>query len=104
MRIIKKALEFDWDKVNIEKNLKHNVSDKESEEPFWDTNKIIYKDVFHSQKEERFIIIGKTKKERLLYTVFTYRKNNIRIISSRNINKKEVSIYEKKTRTAKVQK
>ncbi|MBI4036186.1 BrnT family toxin [Candidatus Daviesbacteria bacterium] len=56
--------------------------------------KVIYKDVFHSKDEERFIILGKTKKGRLLYIVFTYRRKKIRIISVRDINKKEVLNYE----------
>lgn len=58
MMILKKPLEFDWDKGNILKNIKHHVEDKEAEEVFFDKKKVIYKDVFHSQKEERFIVIG----------------------------------------------
>jgi len=49
----------------------------------------------HSQVEERFIILGKTRKDRLLYVVLTKRANKIRIISARDINKKERYIYEK---------
>lgn len=95
--ILKKPLEFDWDKGNIGKNIKHHVEDKEAEEVFFDKKKVIYKDVFHSQKEERFIVIGKTKKGRLLYVVFNMRGEKIRIISARDINKREVRLYEKKT-------
>ncbi len=95
MQVDKKVLEFEWDKGNIEKNLKHSVAEKEAEEAFLDEGKVIYKDKLHSEKEERFILLGKTKKIRLLYLVFTKRKNKIRIISARDINKKEVEIYEK---------
>jgi len=56
----------------------------------------MYKDKLHSKKEQRFIILGKTKNKRLLYTVFTIRNNEIRIISARDINKKERKLYEKK--------
>lgn len=97
MIVFKKPLAFDWNKGNIGKNKKHNVEDKEAEEIFFDKNKVIYRDVLHSQKEKRWIIIGKTKKERLLFVVFTIRKNKIRIISARDINRKEVILYEKKT-------
>lgn len=97
MKILKELLEFEWDKGNTTKNLKHQVGDREAEEPFFDNDKIIYKDIFHSQKEKRFILIGKTKIKRLLYMVFTKRKNKIRIISARDVNRKEVKIYEKKT-------
>lgn len=94
--ILKKPVAFDWDRGNIGKNIKHKVEDKEAEEVFFDKKKVIYKDILHSQKEERFIVIGKTKKGRLLYTVFTIRGRKIRIISARDINKKEVKLYEKK--------
>lgn len=90
--------EFLWDKGNIDKNwIKHRVSNKESEEVFFDEEKVIYKDVFHSQKEKRFIILGKTQRQRLLYAVFSERNGKIRIISVRDINRKERSIYEKTT-------
>ena len=97
MRVFKAPAEFEWDQGNIGKNKKHKVEDKESEEAFLDENKIIYKDVFHSKEEERFILLGKTEKSRLLYVAFTKRKNKIRIISVRDINKKEVHVYEKAT-------
>lgn len=97
MRVDKTAYEFEWDKGNIGKNKAHNVEDKEAEEVFLDKEKVIYKDILHSKEEERFIILGETKGKRLLYVVFTYRKNRIRIISARDINKKEVAIYEEKT-------
>lgn len=97
MRVDKTVLEFEWDKGNIGKNKKHNVEDKEAEEVFLDEGKVIFKDKLHSQTEERFIVIGKTKKDRLLYAYFTKRRKKIRIISARDINRKEATIYEKTT-------
>ena len=94
MRFVKDALEFEWDKGNIGKNKKHNVEDKEAEEIFLDDRKKTFKDKLHSGGEERFRVVGKTKKGRLLFVVFTMRKGKIRIISARDINKKEVSLYE----------
>lgn len=87
MKIISKSLEFEWDKGNSGKNLKHNVTDEESEEVFLDKKGVIY--------EKRFILLGRTKAGRLLYLVFTYRESKIRIISARDINSKEVVNYEK---------
>lgn len=95
MKAVKEVFEFEWDKGNIDKNKKHHVEDREAEEVFFDKRKVIYKDIIHSQKEERFIILGKTKKGRLLYVAFTHRKKKVRVISTRDINKSEVSIYEK---------
>ncbi len=98
MRINKKAFEFEWDEGNIGKNRKHKIEDKEAEEAFFDEGKVIFNDKIHStNSEERFILLGKTKKDKLLYIVFTERGEKLRIISARNINKKEVHLYEETT-------
>ena len=99
MKTIKQVFEFEWDEGNIDKNKKHGVGDKECEEVFLDERRFIFKDKLHSGKEERFRILGKTKKDRLLFIAFTMRSKKIRIISVRDINKKEVYLYEKKVST-----
>jgi len=82
----------------IDKNwIKHKVTNRECEEIYYDKEKKILKDVLHSEKEDKFILLGKTKKKRLLYLVFTIRNKKIRIISARDVNKKEVPLYEKTT-------
>src|SRR3990172_9418844 len=97
MKIFKKPLEFQWDKGKIGKNLnKHKVEDKEAEETFFDKNHKTFKDNLHSKGEERYRIVGKTKKSRLLFIVFTVRNIKIRIISARDINKKELHLYEER--------
>lgn len=97
MKVVRKVFEFEWDKGNIDKNKKHNVKDKEAEEVFFDENKVIYKDTLNSKHEDRFVVLGKTREDRLLYVVFTKRGKKIRIISGRDINRKEVKIYEEAT-------
>ena len=98
MGVVKEPVEFIWDKGNIDKNWKkHRVSNKECEEVFFDRNKKTFKDKLHSGKEERFRIIGKTKKKRLLFIAFTIRSYKVRVISARDINKKEVYLYEEGT-------
>lgn len=91
------SLGFDWNTTNSGKNKrKHNVEDWECEEVFFDKHKVVLKDKLHSGKEERFILLGKTKRERLLFLVFTKRNEKIRIISARDITKaKEIELYEK---------
>jgi uncharacterized protein len=89
---------FEWDEANIEHIAQHNVAPNEAEDLFFDTSNVLNEDIEHSIVENRFILIGKTKKGRLLYQIFTKRGNKIRVISSRDINKKEVQLYEKKTR------
>lgn len=89
-----KPLEFGWDLGNRGKNWAlHQVTDEESEEAFFDPRKRTLKDVVHSKDEERYILLGKTKKNRSLYIVFTVRRAKVRIISVRDINKKERILY-----------
>ena len=101
MQVDKKVLEFEWDKGNIGKNKKHSISDREAEEVFFDNKRFIFKDKIHSQGEERFRIIGKTKKERLLFAVFTKRGKKIRIISARRATFQERIEYEEELRSQK---
>ncbi|MBA3724710.1 MAG: BrnT family toxin [Candidatus Levybacteria bacterium] len=97
MKTSKSIFEFEWDKGNIEKNKKHKVEDREAEEVLFDEGKVVLKDRIHSGVEERFILLGLTKKKRLLYIAFTKRNKKIRIISARDINKKEKHLYEETT-------
>jgi uncharacterized DUF497 family protein len=94
MKTSKSIFELEWDNGNIEKNKKHKVDDREAEEVFFDEGKVVLKDKIHSGVEERFILLGHTKKKRLLYIAFTKRNKKIRIISARDINKKEKHLYE----------
>ncbi len=105
MVVIRTSVAFEWDSGNIGKNKrKHGVVEKEAEEAFFDAGKVMYKDAFHSMKEERYIVLGETKMKRLLFIVFTKRRKKIRIILARDVNRKEVSLYEKKARSSKIQK
>jgi len=96
MIVIAEPFRFNWDKVNSGKNKSnHDVEDWECEEVFFDPKKVILKDRLHSGKEERFILLGQTRQNRLLYLVFTIRSEKIRVISARDITKrKEIEIYE----------
>lgn len=68
--------EFSWDRGNKDKNWKkHRVSTSEAEEAYQNENSILTDDIAHSAKEKRYILIGSTQKERLLYIVFTKRGN-----------------------------
>ncbi|MBI4096553.1 MAG: BrnT family toxin [Candidatus Levybacteria bacterium] len=95
MTAIRKVLEFEWDKGNIDKPKKHGVTIDEAEEAFFDDNKAVFNDWQHSKKEKRATLLGKTRSERLLNITFTIRRKKIRIITARDINKKEVQLYEK---------
>jgi len=88
---------FEWDRGNIVKSYKkHKITPNQSEEIFLDEQLKIIRDIKHSQKEKRFIALGKTFEKRVLFVVFTLRKNKIRIISARPANQKERKNYERK--------
>ncbi len=88
---------FEWDRGNIDKSYqKHGISPKQSEEIFLDKELKVLKDIEHSQKEARYVALGKTFEKKILFVVFVIRKNNIRIISARKANKKERRRYEPK--------
>ncbi len=90
---------FEWDKNNIDKSYKkHGITPNQTEEVFLDDNLRIERDIKHSQEEKRFIAIGKDFEEKILFVVFTIRKDKIRVISGRAANKRERSIYEEKTK------
>lgn len=85
---------FEWDAGNKDKNLiKHKVANEECEEIFFDPGKKILKDVLHSDKEARYILIGATKDQRIILTIFTIRNHKLRIISARDANRKEKKLY-----------
>jgi len=87
-------VEFEWDDWNISKNrVKHNVSVEEAEQLFGDPNKTIFHDALHSQKEKRFIVIGKALNSRILYAAFILKNKKVRIISVRDLNRKERYLY-----------
>lgn len=96
MRILPEPVVFEWDKGNSDKNVKkHNVINREAEEVFSNDPFIISEDVKHSGQEKRFQALGKTNQGRLLFLSFTIRSDKVRIISVRDMNKKEEVTYEK---------
>lgn len=80
---------FDWNKGNLNHIEKHNVDYNECEQVFFNKHIIVNKDESHSKLEEKFQALGITNKGRLLFVAFTIRENKIRIISSRDQNRKE---------------
>ena len=89
---------FDWDAGNAEKNwILHEVSRYECEQVFFNAPVVVGEDIFHSQSEKRWFLLGKTDKNRLLFLVFTIRDELIRVISARDMSKKERRIYYEKS-------
>ena len=93
--VIPAPIEFEWDKGNKEKNLeKHGILNEEAESVFFDEKSLLAEDLKHSKFEDRFQIVGKSDMNKLLTIFFTIRKDKIRIISARGVNKKERNLYE----------
>lgn len=87
---------FDWDEHNIHKNwIRHQVKHTEAEEVFFNLKFKVLPDPTHSALEKRFIALGQTSEGRPLFVVFTERRKKIRVISARNMSKKEREMYEK---------
>ena len=85
---------FDWDRGNFQKNwLKHDVSPFECEQVFFNRPLITAQDDAHSGKEFRFYALGQTDNRRPLFMAFTVRKNLIRIISARDMSRREREVY-----------
>mgnify|MGYP000443853863 CR=1 FL=1 len=89
---------FEWDAGNAYKsNEKHDVSQGEAEEMFFNQPLLIAADKEHSIEEVRYLALGVTGVGRLLSVIFTLRKKAtlIRVISARPMSRKERAFYEK---------
>jgi len=53
---------------------------------------LVYADSKHSVSEKRWYALGKTDLNRSLFVVFTIRESLVRIISARDMHKKEREI------------
>ena len=85
---------FQWDDGNSKKNrIKHKVSQNECEQVFFNVPLLVRNDMEHSVNEHRWYLLGQTDSARFLFVVFTVRNNLIRVISARDMNKKEKEVY-----------
>jgi len=88
-------MKFDWHPDKAKTNLaKHQVSFQEAATVFDDPLSITFADPNHSIGEERLVILGQSAKGRLLFVAHTDRDNLTRIISAREVTRREQRIYE----------
>ena len=88
---------FDWDPGNRKKGQRHGIPIEAIEEflrnPIW-----VAPDPKHSQTEERFLAVGKSRTGRPMIVVFTFREASgltlIRPITARYMHQKEAEKYE----------
>jgi len=87
---------FDWDDGNTLKNWdRHRVSPEEAEDTFFHEPLVVRSDIRHSKKERRYYGLGQTGAGRMLFVAFTIRKQLIRVISVRDMNRNEGETYAK---------
>jgi len=85
---------FDWSGGNADKNReKHGVTPQESEQVFFNRPFIVAHDVGHSGKERRLYALGQTDQGRDLFIAFTMRGRHVRVISARDMNRRERRVY-----------
>jgi len=90
------SIRFEWDESkNVVNQKKHKISFDEAKTVFYDDEARIIDDPEHSEGEERFIILGLSKKANLLVVCHCYRASEtvIRIISARKATKIETKQY-----------
>lgn len=88
-------MEFDWDDSKAETNrAKHGVSFPEAASVFDDPLSITFPDPRHSAEEERLVIIGHSQGGRLLFVSHTDRGQYTRLISAREVTRREKRVYE----------
>ena len=90
---------FDWDSGNSRKSAdKHNVSQPEAEQLFFNAPLLLLADGKHSQYKARYHALGKTDTARQLHVTFTLRSGGtlIRVISARDMHRKERAVYEQR--------
>lgn len=94
--LIAKCEGFQWDEGNLLKNWQnHEVTAPECEQLFFNQPLVAGEDKKHSVQESRYFALGRTDAGRQLFVVFTIRRNLIRVISCRDMNRNERKVFKK---------
>ncbi|HVQ77212.1 MAG TPA: BrnT family toxin [Candidatus Binatia bacterium] len=87
---------FDWDEGNLGKNwARHRVAGAECEQVFFNRPLVVAADEEHSDQEARYYVLGQTDTGRRLFVVLTIRRGLIRVVSARDMNRRERAAYGK---------
>lgn len=87
---------FDWNDCKNETNKKkHGISFEEAKTAFFDERAVVFDDPEHSEKEDRFLLLGMSENANLCIVCHCYRESDtvIRLISARKATKKESERY-----------
>ena len=94
-------LRFEWDAAKSRHNArKHGVTFDEAETVFLDEEAILIGDPEHSEREDRFVLLGLSMKLRALIVCHCYREHDsvVRIISARKADPQERRLYQARRR------
>jgi len=90
------SMEVIWDPLKAETNLqKHGVHFSDAEVVLYDPLALSMEDN-DAIGEDRYVAVGKDATNRILVVIYTYRGENIRLISARSATRKETQNYEKR--------
>jgi hypothetical protein len=90
------SIGFDWDESNTAKNWeRHKVTPEEAEDIFFQDPLVVRGDTGHSSGEKRFRALGRTSRGRRLFVAYTVRRKLIRVISARDMNRREAEEYKR---------
>ena len=102
--VLRKCVGFEWDEGNILKSWeRHRVSASECEQAFFNRPIVAFPDVAHSSDEPRFYALGQTDAARYIFIVLTVRNNLIRVISARDMSRKERKAFENYEKDSEIQ-
>lgn len=88
-------MEFEVDPAKATQNLKkHKVSFEEAASVFGDPMAYTFADPDHSVGEERWLMFGLSRMDRVLAIIYTHRRGKYRIISARPATGNERKTYE----------
>ena len=94
-------MKFEWDPNKEAINIrKHGISFEQAAYVFADPFSLSMFDEEHSDKEDRWVLLGKSNNETILVVIHTYRTRDneeiVRIISARKATKNEEKTYKKR--------
>ena len=94
LEVLRDCVGFDWDDANERKIwLKHRASRPECEQVFFNRPLVVAADAKHSEVEVRHYALGITDVGRRLSVIFTIRGDLIRVISARDMSRRERRVF-----------
>ena len=95
MKRLEACVAFEWDEGNAEKNwARHRTTVAECEQVFFNRPLVVADNAGHSHGETRFLVLGQSDGGRRLFIAATIRQDRIRVISARDMSRRERKAYE----------